>query len=369
MLGIIGKQREWEGFMAIREGCWNCTACGKRAIRGSKKFCGGCGHPRGDDVTFYLPEDAQEITDETVLERAKAGPDWVCPYCGGDNPSIDTFCSGCGASQDGAQKRDVREIYDRDKTADAAPPPQQPIAARPRKKFSRAGCVAVIVALISIAALLYFIFKPREVDLKVEGFKWERTIRVEEFKTLTESGWEGEIPSDARVLSRKKEIHHVNKIQVGTRQVTKTVTERKQTGTKKVKVGVKDLGNGYFEDIYENQPVYKDVQRQVVENEPVYRDDPVYATKITYQIDRWVPAAEKTKSGKDRMPKWPQLSAKERAADRKESFHIKFKDPDQKEYIYQAKDEQHWKSFEMGDVYRAKVVALTGTVKSIEGLK
>ena len=98
--------------MAIREGAWDCPHCGRKRNRGPDKFCGGCGAPRGEEVRFYLPDDAREVTDAAELARAQAGPDWICPYCEGDNPAGNAFCSGCGAPRDGAASRQVVEHRD-----------------------------------------------------------------------------------------------------------------------------------------------------------------------------------------------------------------------------------------------------------------
>ncbi len=95
--------------MAIREGAWDCLHCGMKRNRGPEKFCGGCGAPRGDNVKFYLPEDARVVEDEEELRRAKAGPDWNCRYCGGDNQGYNNFCTGCGAGKDGSAPRKTTE--------------------------------------------------------------------------------------------------------------------------------------------------------------------------------------------------------------------------------------------------------------------
>ena len=102
--------------MAIREGAWDCPMCGRARNRGPDKHCGGCGAPRGADVRMYLPEDAREVVDEAEVTRAKAGPDWTCAFCGGDNPGANAFCSGCGAGAVGGRSR-------------LAPPPAPPAAA------------------------------------------------------------------------------------------------------------------------------------------------------------------------------------------------------------------------------------------------
>jgi hypothetical protein len=351
--------------MAIREGAWDCPACGRTGIRGSKKYCGGCGNPRGDDVQFYLPDDAAEVTSAEELERAKAGPDWICAYCGADNPGEDGFCSGCGAPPDDARRREVREIRPDD--AKETVPPVQPPAQKPRRsKAWLFGCAGVMAVVVLVAVVLFLIFRPQSAELQVEGHSWQRTVSAEAFRTLTETGWQGEIPADARILSQSRQVRQYRKVQVGTERREKVVTERKQVGTKKVKVGVKDLGNGYFEDIYEDQPVYEEVKKTVTEEEPVYREEPVYGIQIQYEVDRWIKIPDKTVDGRSRQPEWPALADKERAVERTAVYMVLFRDADGDVYEYEAPDESAWLSFTKGQRYVGQVIKPTKKVKSIE---
>jgi hypothetical protein len=103
------------------------------------------------------------------------------------------------------------------------------------------------------------------------------------------------VPSGARVVSRSREVHH---------------SEREQTGTERVKVGTRDLGNGFFEDVYEDRPVYS--------------ERPVYRERITYEVERWVSERTERAEGRDRSPRWPapRLRANEREAGRRERYYV-----------------------------------------------
>jgi hypothetical protein len=48
-----------------------------------------------------------------------------------------------------------------------------------------------------------------------------------------------------------------------------------QVGTRRVKAGHRDLGNGFFEDVYSD--------------EPICRERPVYRTRVAYDVQRWLP--------------------------------------------------------------------------------
>ena len=378
--------------MAIREGAWDCPHCGMERNRGPERFCGGCGAPRGEDVKFYLPEDARVVREEEEVKRAKGGPDWNCSYCGGDNYGYNNYCTGCGGPRDGSADKEGKEYK-----AGAIPRSQEDLdkkervpkedkeskrKASPKKEPEKksgpssllkigggVGCAALIcIILVGLCIFSFFAFRTQEVSLKVTGLSWERTVEIEELRTITEKGWEGELPSDARYISESREVHHYEKVQVGTETKTETVTEKVQTGTEKVKVGVKDLGNGYFEDVYETRPVYKNVQKKVTKDVPVYKDEPVYKNKITYEVDRWQTDRTEKSSGIDNeKPYWPEftLSGKEREGNKTEIYMVTLAGPEGKSYDYKAKSENEWDKFEMGKSYNAKISGF-GSLKSVE---
>jgi hypothetical protein len=359
-----------EPIMAIREGAWDCPACGRKGNRGPEKFCGGCGRPRGPEVKFYLPDDSPEVTEAEALKRAQAGPDWICPYCDADNPAINAFCSGCGAPRDGAKAREIVE-HRLNETPAVPPPLPQPLAAPAalsKGSFWKKGCGFGCLGLLAIFALFIFLGRPKATTLAVTGHHWARTIAVEVHKPVTEQAWEGEVPAGARILGSSREVHHVDHIQTGTRTKTRTVTEQVQTGTERVKTGTRDLGNGYFEDVYEDRPVYQDRSHEESYQEPVYRDQPVYRQRIRYEIQKWVKDRDARTEGSDLNPVWPDpgLGANQRESGRQEIYEVLFKDADGKPARYRAPNEQDWKGFEEGRSYKGKVKS-DGEVVEVAG--
>jgi hypothetical protein len=273
--------------MAIREGKWRCTNCG-RVNRGSEMACPGCGATRDEKVQFFLEEEAPEIDEQALLERARSGADWLCEYCSTSNPPKEPRCKQCGAERGGAASRPTREIR------------PQPLLATPQLPTKGGGCGKWLVLLLLLATgfcatIGYFAFRKTEERVTVAGFEWERSIEVEAFRAVTEEAWEGEVPSGARPVSRSRAVHH---------------TEKEQVGSEKVKVGTKDLGNGFFEDVYEDRPVYQE------------RD--VYREKVRYEIDKWVTDRTETARGEDQSPRWPSLSlrGREREGRRTERYVV-----------------------------------------------
>lgn len=336
--------------MAIREGAWDCPHCGRKGNRGPEKYCGGCGAPRGPEVKLYLPEDAAEVTDPEALKRARSAPDWICEYCGADNRAENGFCSGCGAPRDGAKTRQVVEHR-----LDAQPvvPPPPPARKGPGSRIVKIGCLA----LIGLAVLVWLLGRPREAVLTVTGHEWMRSIEVEAFRPVTEEAWEGELPSGARPLASERKVHHVNRIQIGTETRTRSVSEQVQTGTERVKVGVRDLGNGYFEDIYEDRPVYETRTREETYEEPVYREDPVYRNRIRYEVDKWIRDREPRAEGRDLAPRWPDpgVGGRERESKRSELYKVDLEDEDGDGYTWETRNEVEWRSYREGESYKGKV--------------
>src|SRR5207247_9677634 len=95
--------------MAIREGKWRCPYCAV-ANRGAAMACTGCGATRDKDVTFFLEDDGEEVTDNALIARARAGADWPCTFCGASNPPERDHCRNCGAQKGAAPSRPVREV-------------------------------------------------------------------------------------------------------------------------------------------------------------------------------------------------------------------------------------------------------------------
>lgn len=339
--------------MAIREGRWDCPSCGRIGNRGPERYCAGCGAPRGAEVRFYLPPEAPEVTDAAALAAAQAGPDWTCGYCGGDNRADATHCTQCGAGRDGSQPRPVLEHLD----AAPPPPPPMPPALGPQKKRGK-GCL--IFAMVSVGLLLLLVWcnRPREVALTPVGYSWLRTVEIQALKPVEEEGWEGEVPSNARVLSSRREVYRTDRVQVGTRRESKAVSERVQVGSERVKTGSRDLGNGYFEDLYEDRPVYENRDRQVTETVPVYEERPVYKQRLRYAITQWVTVRTESARGTRQDAAWPveRLSPGEQVGARTETYEVQFRDEKGRTFTYPIKSESLWRRLTPDGRYQGRLV-------------
>jgi hypothetical protein len=306
----------------VREGFWICPYCGGRN-RGRDSSCVGCSAVRGEEVPFEYDETGAEVTDSGLLHRARSGPDWACPFCDTTNRSDAKTCAQCGQSREQGHERRAGLLG-------AAPPPLPPAEGTPKRRWRPFGFAALLLAIA-----IGFCFRTKEETLTVVERSWNRSIEVERLGAVRKSDWEGEVPAGARLLGRERAVHHVDKVQTGTHQERREVEERVQSGTRRVKTGTRDLGNGYFEDVYEDEPVYESRRRTVVESVPTYVDRPVYRTKIRYEIDEWSrDRTESASGGGNDPPRWPVLSLgpKEREGKRQESFVVTFANGDGKPF-------------------------------------
>ena len=335
----------------IREGKWDCPQCGCKGNRGSELNCRQCNKVRGNEVQFYVEDDAAEVVDEQKLERAQAGADWICQYCDAINPEGNKACKGCHAEK-AEKKREVKEILD-----------QPPAAALPKKSNSKliAGIGALVALLCGGGTCLVCL--PSERDATLEAVSWERTVEVEKYGTVVKHAWRDEVPGGGRIQSTERKVHHTNKIQTGTR--TTQVSEKVQVGTRTVKVGKKDLGNGYFEDITKEEPVYEN--RTVDKEVPVYREDPVYQDWATYEIEEWHQDRVERAAGSDAAPRWPETRLagdKEREGKKTEAYRATFKDEEGEKLEWGEVPFQDWKDFKVGQPYKLEVSIAGG----VEGL-
>ena len=358
--------------MATYEGKWRCTFC-HTVCRGRDMNCVGCGARRGADVEFFLDDDAPPLTDEALLREAHDGPDWLCETCGGSNRFNAKTCQTCGAPAGSSTFRRVNETYP---NAAGRVPLRMP-------KFAVIGVLAIgMVLLFAGATLLVGLLNlggggrggsparkaveskvdprysiSRKIELAVDRVEWNRSVVVEEYRNVISEDWEDSVPTDARVISQRQDVHHedrvkvgshvvqehyTERVRVGSHTVTESYTDREYGGTESYQCGKRNRGNGYFEDVYCTRPVYRTVtktrSKQVDDYQTVsrtrdktvddYKDVPVYRLKIKYSVKRWVPADTLAAQGTDLAPRWPEVTGgpSKREGQRNESYRVFLRD-------------------------------------------
>ena len=365
----------------IIEGVWDCRYCGAKKVRGGLRECPQCGHPRDEGITFYIDNPQNYVYDEEKAAKARRGPDWVCEACDCLNSADDTVCIGCGTPRDektkdyfqmqeslhakqrqleekkGQLEEEQRAVYNREEKDWRAfdPTHLRPVTEKPqpqKKKFNLKKVLTPILSVLLIVAMVWgmvALFTPREVSGTVMDMEWERSIEIEEYKTVRESDWS--IPPGGREVSRSEEIRSYQ--QVLDHYETETYTEEEFSHYETYVSGYKDLGNGHFEEITSQRPVYKTVTK--TREVPVYISVPIYDTKYTYDIEKWVHQSYKKTSANDKDPYWSDYECKdkEREGTRSETYTITVKDDDGKTKDYKLSFSQ-WNSIEKGQTVKLK---------------
>lgn len=296
------KPDEIKVIEEIVEGYWICPNCNAKN-RGARQQCDACGAIRGENVQFFCDDNAPAITDEEELRKAKAGPDWICPFCSNTSPADAKNCTGCGCARSDGKNRQVKDV----------PPP----GTEPEKSTEKKPAAPLPPAIkigCSIFALLILIFtflscQEKAAKVEIVDTAWKRVIERAEFKTVQEQAWQNEVPAMAQKLSSAREIRSYKEIPDGFENVEETYTEKVKIGEKKVESGRKDLGNGRFEIQYRMEPQYREDQKKRTVRRQKYRKEPVYDEKVTYNINRWIDISPVEAKGTVEEPQWPDSKA------------------------------------------------------------
>ena len=328
----------------IVKGYWDCEACGTKEIDGLADICPGCGSRKPENTKYYLKEKKEYISSE---ELKKAGiseeecdgnhKEWVCPYCDKLNNYADAFCVGCGAPKSESTKEYGEKQSGN--TEDAAineistKLPNTPISydnnknGEPNNKlhFSFMHLIPVLLTAITVFLITFLLWPVKEVAT-VTGFSWARSITVEEERTVRESDWD--VPNGGRVYEEKQEFYGYTPVLDHYETVTETKS-REVFDHNDVTYTYEDNGNGTFTEISHETPVYRTEYYTETHDEPVYRQEPVYATKYYYEIDRWFDTEKYKSSGNDKKPYWNtsySLASNERDTKRWEEYSILYDD-------------------------------------------
>ena len=354
----------------IIEGLWDCPYCGQKGIRGLVKSCPNCAHPQDADTKFYLGE-AKEAMDEEKAKEYGKGADWTCAFCGSLNRYNSANCNNCGAQREDSSG----DYFENRRKEQAAQPQPQP---QPPKKKKKTGLV--ILGLIILAIIIGFIAsRPRDKATTVSDKTWQRSIAVEAYTTVEETGWS--VPSGGRMLDTSQAIHHYEQVLDGYVEEEYDVPYEVLDGYDE-KVEYEDNGDGTFTEVVTEIPRYRTEYRTETRTVPVYRSEPVYQTLYRYEIDKWLPARTETAGGSCYEPKteglrglsveaepyWPdtRLGGTERESGRSEQYILYFTDA--KGGVYSAEvSEELWNRYSRDKAVELETVGRR--VVSIDGVR
>ncbi len=355
--------RKTVGYVKLQ---WPCPNCGTKNP-GPNKFCIGCGAAQPENVQFEAPERQELIKDEEELQKAQAGPDIHCPFCGTRNSGDSRFCGQCGGDLSGGKKREEGQVLGAfqsgpqieaacpscgsmnpdtafrcsncgaplEKKA-AAPPPEKPV--KSPFKFGL-GCVIALVlgilGLVLIIALLSGGGKTQGLEATLQATNWERLVYVQALQPVTRQGFIDQIPADASINGCEDRYHHSedepveNSVEVcGTPYTV-------------------DQGSGYAQ-------VVQDCQYEV------------YQPYCSFTVQEWQVVDQVLLQGADSNPRWPspQLAEGQRMGDTRQQFTAVF-ETSQGPLTYTFSDEDLYEQLTPGSSWMLELSA-SGRIVSVE---
>ncbi len=340
---------------------WTCPNCGARNP-GPQKTCSGCGAAQPADVKFEQTEGAGLITDEAEIQKAKAGADIHCAYCGARNPAGTEICTNCGGDLKEGKQREAGQVvgaFEGEKKEEkpcpacgalnpvnalncnqcgsalskpAAPAPVQPTARKvPLLAWIGLGILALILCICGIIGITR-LTRTQEITGTVQDVSWQRVIAVEVLGPVEKEDWKEKVPANAKILDCGY------KYAGEADQPAPVATE--VCGTPYAV----DEGSGYGE----------------VVQDCVYR---VYEEACRFTVEEWRASNPIVLEGSDFTPQWPevQLAQNQRLGERSEEYRIIFK-TDNDQFTYITRDFDLFQQCRPGSAWTLKVNAMGGVV-------
>ena len=324
------------GFVPL---IWECAYC-QMQNPGPIKSCTNCGAPQPEDVEFLQVDEERFnfIKDEALIRMAKAGPDIHCPFCGTRNLATNEVCKKCGGDLSlGGKVRQAGQRVGTISEAEAArrAKPETPDEGQKRKVPSAAIIIVSLAVIVGCIVLLVMLLRTDELTATVSDVRWERSVAIEAYTTVTDSDWWDEIPDNAEVNSCST--------------IYRYTSDEPQVSATEVcgEPYVVDTGTGVGE----------------VMQDCTYR---VYDDYCEYTQMAWVVVDTVTESGRNLSPIWPALSLQpgQREGERSETYVINFRDGGDI-YRYTTTNPQQFMQAEIGSRWTLEINAVGG-VQSIE---
>ena len=334
---------------------WDCPSCGSKGLRGDQASCPNCGRARGE-VKFYMKDHAEsgtreeneradiEYVDEEKAKYINRSPDWYCSFCHSLNSDNAQTCASCGASR-ASSEANYFQMHEAQKAREEArsEPAQAPA---PQKK--RSILPLLLIAAVIIGVVVFLNSSKTSGDYQVSSLSWVRSIQIEQNLLFHESGWS--VPGGGEVTGQRREIHHYNSV-LDHYEDYEVQRSRQVLDHYETYYSYTDMGNGYYEEVPHERPVYKTEYYTETESRPVYRQVPEYATKYDYDIWRWTQTRTATASGNDHDAYWPEtnLADDEREGDRAEIYRVGITDTKKNTTaVYRMRGED-WLNLNEGD--------------------
>ncbi len=370
--------------MAFFEKYWDCRSCGRTGISALRQLkCPGCGSVKSPQDKEHFSNN--EITDKYGLELAKGAPHWTCSHCGSVNLDKERNCIACGNEREESDQDNLiielgtsplpdyqpKDIWQED--SETLKPQDQmtenkllegseedlfkkdyyqtgnlDLGRIKQQKRKTTWRIATVLAGIIVVGLVWLLlFQTNLVEANVAGFSWSRTVKIEKYQTVHESGWSKPIGAynvwSENRISRYEPIYETK---------TRTIYVPQTS--------YRDLGNGAVES-YDSSYHKTETYRELVGQRPIYE------TWYQYDLDKWNYNREIQVQGDDRKPYWPDywlnldgqtIIGAERVGSREENYLVLFETITEKKevkiYSYSTNQEE-WKRYQSGINYQLKI--------------
>jgi len=340
---------------------WDCEFCGTGKLLGkTHRHCPSCGGAQ-DPARRYFPSEEEKVA---VEDHRYVGSDLHCPACQVANSRSAKHCTTCGFLLEGSGGRGAVRRNDQvpgtggafsaETVGDARREHGERMAPRAAGlkaqaasglapagglRYFKWGCGTFLVLAAGFLALVILdrVWK-KTAQVTVEGHRWERAITIEQLGPKHESAWCDSMPRDAYEVRRSREVRSTRRISAGEDCTTRRV----------------DNGDGTF------------TERQ--ECRERYTEEPIYADKCAFSVDRWQPVRTVDARGgnlEDR-PRWPEARLArpgacrgcEREGQRTERYLVILKDAGNS--FECGFPETRWASFATGSTLTIEKGGLTG---------
>ena len=303
-------EREYTMPERIVMGYWDCPSCHTKGIRGTDRACPNCGASRTEDVKFYMQKPHDYLSDEEARDKGK-GADWMCPYCKTYNSVTAAKCKNCGAAA-AESEDDYFSIKEKQAAREAKRRALQNSA--PSFPLRR---LFFVFALLAIMAGLFFVFSEKDRQIVVTDVSWD--IAIEKYRQVSDEGWE--LPREAELIRKAKEIHHYDQVFDHYETRTRSYTVQVPDGTH-TEYSYTDNGDGTYTEHSREVQDYRSETRTEDYQEPVYRNVPIYRIKYYYKEWRWVHERDVATSGHNKNPYFGEANLKknEREKSRSEAY-------------------------------------------------
>ncbi len=350
-------RKESKGFVQLE---WVCPNCSVRNS-GSIKTCESCGAPQPENVKFERAVNEKIVTDEKLVQAAKAGADIHCGFCGTRNPGNAATCSQCGADLKEGKAREAGQILQATPTppkavtcancnaknpgtaktcvqcgaplpktssvstpsVPAAKPPQAVGASTPQPKKKTNwlifGGIAAFLMICCVAIVMLFVLPSKSVQGTVTDVYWQTSVPLQEVRAVNHSNERGSAPSGAYNVSCYDDSQEVCE--------DKTI----------------DKGNGFAEVVTE---CHTETQQY-----------------CSYTVDEWTTIQTYDLSGNDLNPVYesPSYSSDQRLGTSSETLSVTFSTSDGQE-TYTPGSVSEFQQFQIGSEWTLKMNALGGVV-------